>query len=87
MHLKRRKSQISNLTLHLKELDKEKQLIPKLIEGKKSLRLKQRQLYREQENRREKLMKPRVSSLKRLTKLTVLQLDCLRKKNREGLNN
>ena len=30
------KQQINNLTLHLKQLEKEKQKIPKLVEGKKS---------------------------------------------------
>ena len=33
---KQEKSQISNLTLHLKQLEKEKQKPPKLAEGKKS---------------------------------------------------
>ena len=33
---KQEKSQINNLTLHLKELEKEEQTKPKLAEGKKS---------------------------------------------------
>ena len=33
---KQEKSQINNLTLHLKELEKEEQTNPKLVEGKKS---------------------------------------------------
>ena len=33
---KEEKSQINNLTLHLKELEKEEQANPKLVEGKKS---------------------------------------------------
>ena len=33
---KQEKSQINNLTLHLKELEKEEQKTPKLAEGKKS---------------------------------------------------
>ena len=33
---KQETSQINNLTLHLKQLDKEEQKIPKLAEGKKS---------------------------------------------------
>ena len=33
---KQEKSQINNLTLHLKELEKEKQKNPKWVEGKKS---------------------------------------------------
>ena len=33
---KQEKSQINNLTLHLKELEKEEQKNPKLVEGKKS---------------------------------------------------
>ena len=33
---KQEKSQINNLNLHLKELEKEEQTIPKLVEGKKS---------------------------------------------------
>ena len=33
---KQEKSQINNLTLHLKELEKEKQIKPKVSEGKKS---------------------------------------------------
>ena len=33
---KQEKSQINNLTLHLKQLEKEEQKIPKLVEGKKS---------------------------------------------------
>ena len=33
---KQEKSQINNLTLHLKELEKEEQKTPKIAEGKKS---------------------------------------------------
>ena len=33
---KQEKSQINNLTLHLKQLEKEEQKTPKLVEGKKS---------------------------------------------------
>ena len=33
---KQEKHQIDNLTLHLKQLEKEEQEIPKLVEGKKS---------------------------------------------------
>ena len=33
---KQKKSQINNLTLHLKQLEKEEQKKPKLAEGKKS---------------------------------------------------
>ena len=33
---KQKKSQINNLTLHLKQLEKEEQKNPKLAEGKKS---------------------------------------------------
>ena len=33
---KQEKSQINNITLHLKELEKEEQTNPKLAEGKKS---------------------------------------------------
>ena len=33
---KQEKSQINNLTLHLKQLEKEEQTKPKLVEGKKS---------------------------------------------------
>ena len=33
---KQQKSQINNLTLHLKQLEKERQKTPKLAEGKKS---------------------------------------------------
>ena len=33
---KQEKSQINNLTLHLKQLEKEEQKTPKLAEGKKS---------------------------------------------------
>ena len=33
---KQEKSQVNNLTLHLKELEKKRTKIPKLVEGKKS---------------------------------------------------
>ena len=36
---KQEKSQINNLTLHLKQLEKEEMKNPRLVEGKKSLKL------------------------------------------------
>ena len=39
---KQEKHQIDNLTLHLKQLDKEEQKAAKLVKGKKSLRSKQK---------------------------------------------
>ena len=39
---KQEKSQVNNLTLHLKELQKEEQTKPNLVEGKKSLRSEQK---------------------------------------------
>ena len=36
------KSQINNLTLHLKQLEKEEMNKPRLVEGKKSLKLGQK---------------------------------------------
>ena len=34
-YIKKKRSQINNLTLHLKELEKEEQTNPKLVEGRK----------------------------------------------------
>ena len=39
---KQEKSQINNLTLHLKQLEKEEMKNPGLVEGKKSLKLGQK---------------------------------------------
>ena len=39
---KQEKHQIDNLTLHLKQLGKEEQKNPKFVEGKKSIRSKQK---------------------------------------------
>ena len=39
---KQEKSQINNLTLHLKQLEKEEMEDPRLVEGKKSVKLRQK---------------------------------------------
>ena len=39
---KQEKSQINNLTLHLKQLEKEEMKNPRLVEGKKSLKIEQK---------------------------------------------
>ena len=39
---KQEKSQINNLTLHLKQLEKEEMEDPRLVEGKKSVKFRQK---------------------------------------------
>ena len=48
-YIKKERSQISNLTLHLKELEKKKKTSPKLAEGRR-LRLEQKEI----KNRKQK---------------------------------
>ena len=45
---KQEKSQINNLTLHLKQLEKEEMKNPGLVEGKKSLKLGQKYMQKKQ---------------------------------------
>ena len=69
---KQERSQIHNLTLQLKELEKEEQIKPKASRGKEIIKI--RSEINEIENRKQerKSIKPKVGSLKSLTKLTNL---------------
>ena len=69
---KQERSQIHNLTLQLKELEKEEQIKPKASRGKEIIKI--RSEINEIENRKQerKSIKPKVGSLKSVTKLTNL---------------
>lgn len=75
---KQERFQVSNLTLQLKELEKEEQAKPKATRWKE---ITNRTDTHETENKKtEKSMKPKAGSLKRSAKLVSLELDGLRKK-------
>ena len=68
--MKKEKSQMDNLTLHLNELAKEEQKRPKVSRRKEIIKIKEEINKIETQKQQRKLIKPRAGSLKRSTKLT-----------------
>lgn len=79
---KQEKSQVTNLTPHVRELHKEKQKHPKVNRRMKTMKIRAECNKIENKKLIQKLMQQRTGSLKRLRKSTNLWLESLRKREK-----